>query len=89
MGTYLIDKVLAVIIAQILCPDDPVQVGLEEFLDDVDFLEFVVRLGLANVENGDQLWPIPDNSRRGQTITNAGGRARSRRSIGGRRSRFR
>lgn len=51
------------IITQILSPDDPVQVGLEEFLYDIDFLEFIVRLGLANVENGDQLWPSPEGVR--------------------------
>lgn len=53
--TSLVDKVLAMIVAQVLRPDHPVQVGLEQFLHDVNLLEFVERFGLADVQDGDQL----------------------------------
>lgn len=43
------------IVAQVLRPDHPVQVGLEQFLHDVNLLEFVERFGLADVQDGDQL----------------------------------
>lgn len=43
------------IVTQILSPDDPVQVGLQEFLDDVDFLEFVERFRFTDVKDRNQL----------------------------------
>jgi len=43
------------IITQILSPDHPVQIRLEQFLDNVDFLELVERFGFADVQDSDQL----------------------------------
>jgi hypothetical protein len=43
------------VIAELLCPDDAVHVGLHEFLDEVDLGEALVRCGLDNVENGDNV----------------------------------
>jgi hypothetical protein len=52
---YLVDKILTMIVTQILSPDDPVQVGLQEFLNDVDFLEFVERFRFTDVKDRNQL----------------------------------
>jgi hypothetical protein len=51
----LVDKVLAVVIREGLCSDDPVEIGLHEFLDEVDLIEFVERRRLGDVQNGDDL----------------------------------
>jgi hypothetical protein len=59
---YLVYKVLTMIVTQILSPDDPVQVGLQQFLDDVDFLELLERFRFTDVKDRDQLWFSTDVS---------------------------
>jgi hypothetical protein len=52
---YLIDEVLAVIIAQILRSNHSVQIRLHQFLHKVHLLEVLVGGGLHDVENVDDL----------------------------------
>jgi hypothetical protein len=46
----LIEEILAVVVTEILCSDDSVQVGLEEFLNEVDLVERFVGGWLNDVE---------------------------------------
>lgn len=45
------------IVAEVLSADDPVQIRLEQFLDEVDLVECVVRVWLNDVEDRDDLAP--------------------------------
>jgi hypothetical protein len=51
----LVEEILAVVITEILCSDDSVEVGLEEFLNKVDLVERFVRGWLNDVEYRDDL----------------------------------
>lgn len=54
----LVDKVLAVIIAKVLCADHTVHVGFHQLLDKVDFREAVVVSRLLDVEDGDDVFVV-------------------------------
>lgn len=54
-ATHLVDEVLAMVVAEGLGPDDTVEIGLHEFLDEVDFLEELEGGGLEDVEDGDDV----------------------------------
>lgn len=51
----LVDKVLAMIIGQILGTDDTMHVGLHQFLNQVDLCEALVVSWLLDVEDGDDV----------------------------------
>jgi hypothetical protein len=52
---YLIDKVLTVVIAQVLRSNHSVQIRFHQFLNKVHLLEVLVGRGLHDVENVDDL----------------------------------
>lgn len=54
--THLVDKVLTMIVAQPLRPDHAVQVGLHEFLYEIDLFKELETGRLENVENGDDVF---------------------------------
>lgn len=58
MGTDLIDEVLAMVVGQRLCPDDPVQICLHELLYEVYFAEFMDIGGAEDVEDGDDVFVV-------------------------------
>lgn len=51
----LVDEVLAMVVGQGLCSDDPVQIGLHELLDEVDLAEVLERGRFCDVEDADDL----------------------------------
>jgi hypothetical protein len=54
-GTHLINEVLTMIITQLLCPDDPMEISLHELLDEVDLLEALEIRGTEDIEDGDDV----------------------------------
>lgn len=54
-STRLIQEVLAVVVAEVLGSDDSVQIRLEKLLDEIDLVERVVRVGLNDVEDRNDL----------------------------------
>lgn len=56
LAAYLIDEILAVIIAEHLSADDAVHIGLHELLNEIDLPEVVERWGTKNVEDGDDVF---------------------------------
>ena len=52
----MVDKVLAVVVAQSLRSDDAVQVGLHELLHEIDVSELLEAGRLEDVEDGDDVF---------------------------------
>lgn len=53
---YLVDKILAVIVAQFLSSDNAMQVGLHQLLHEVYVFEQCETVRLKDVENGDDVF---------------------------------
>ena len=53
--TYLVNEVLAMIVAELLRPNDAMEVGLHELLNEVDLLEVVETRRTEDIENGDDV----------------------------------
>lgn len=51
----LVDKVLAVVVGEVLGSDDAVHVGFHEFLDEVDFCKGVEAAWFLDIQDGDDL----------------------------------
>ena len=55
IGTHLVNEILTVIIAESLCSDNSVQVGLHQLLYEVDFFEVLERWRAENVKDGNDV----------------------------------
>ena len=57
-STYLINKILTMVITQLLGPNNPMQISLHEFLYEIDLLEAVEVRRAEDIEDRDDVFMV-------------------------------